>query len=191
MARIEVICGPMFSGKTEELLRRLKRLKYSGTEFLLFKPKIDNRYSEDEVQTHEKSSMKSIPVDIAEEILTICERHPDLKVVAIDETQFFLRSESSGRNLIEVVMELKKMGKRIILNGLDMDFLGYPFGLMPDLLAIADTVSKLKAVCMECGEDANMSYRVDPSKDVVKLGSSDQYQALCFDHWHEKTRKTK
>ena len=185
MQRIEVICGPMFSGKTEELLRRLKRLKYSKANYMLFKPSLDNRYSEDEVLTHDKTGLKSIPVNCAEEILDICEQNPDIKIIAVDESQFFLRKEEHGRNLVEVVQELKDRGYRILLNGLDMDFLGKPFGLMPELLAIADDVVKLRSVCLVCGEDATMSYRVDPTKEVVQLGSTEKYQARCFKHWHK------
>ncbi len=183
MERIEVICGPMFSGKTEELIRRLKRLKYSRTNFLLIKPKIDNRYSEIEVVTHERVSLSAHSVDNAEQILEVCEQNPETKVVAIDESQFFLRKEQEGRNLVEVCQLLKENGYRVILNGLDMDFMGNPFGLMPELMAIADDITKLRSVCVVCGGDATMTYRQDPSEDQVQLGSTDKYQARCFPHW--------
>lgn len=186
-ARIEVICGPMFSGKTDELLRRLNRLKYSRTEFLLFKPKLDNRYSELSVVTHDNKSVNSISVDTAEQILEICDQNPDISVVAVDESQFFYRKEPNGRNLVDVCQVLKQNGYRVILNGLDMDFMGKPFGLMPELLAIADDVTKLKSVCLVCGADANMTYRVNEQNDqVVELGSLDKYQARCYTHWLNK-----
>lgn len=183
MERIEVICGPMFSGKTDELIRRIKRLKYSQTEFMLFKPKIDNRYSEIEVVTHDNVSLTSIAVENAEQILEICDQHPNIKVIAVDESQFFLRKEPEGRNLLEVCQILKMNGYRVILNGLDMDFMGKPFGLMPDLLAIADDVTKLRSVCLVCGGDATMTYRKEENTDQVQLGSNDKYQARCFTHW--------
>lgn len=186
MERIEVICGPMFSGKTDELIRRLKRLKYSQTEFILFKPRIDNRYSEVDVVTHDNHSLTAICVDTAEEILSVCDQSPDSKVIAIDESQFFLRKEPTGRNLVEVVQVLKLNGYRVILNGLDMDFMGKPFGLMPELLAIADDVTKLRSVCIVCGNDASMTYRVDPNEEQVQLGSQDKYQARCFHDWKKK-----
>jgi thymidine kinase len=182
--RIEVICGPMFSGKTDELLRRLNRLKYSRTDFMLFKPKVDNRYSDISVVTHDNVSLDSISVEYAEQILEICDKQKDIKVVAIDEAQFFLKKEPQGINLVEVCQVLKENGYRVILNGLDMDFMGKPFGLMPELLAISDEVTKLKSVCLICGADATMTYRVDEKNgDLVQLGSTDKYQARCFNHW--------
>ena len=183
MDRIEVICGPMFSGKTDELIRRIKRLKYSQTEFMLFKPKLDNRYSEVEVVTHDNVSLTSIAVENAEQILEICDQNPTIKVIAVDESQFFLRKEPVGRNLLEVCQVLKMNGYRVILNGLDMDFMGKPFGLMPDLLAIADDVSKLRSVCLVCGGDATMTYRKEENTEQVQLGSNDKYQARCYTHW--------
>lgn len=184
--KIEVICGPMFSGKTEELMRRIKRLKYSHTDFLLFKPKLDNRYSEDKVVTHDQVAVSSIPVENAEQIIEVLNNHPDVKVIAVDESQFFLRKEPEGRNLVEVCRLLKMNGYRIILNGLDMDFLGNPFGLMPELMAIADSITKLTSVCLICGGDATMSYRKDDNEEQVGLGSTDKYQARCFVHWKKK-----
>ena len=186
MERIEVICGPMFSGKTDELLRRLKRLKYSNTAFMLFKPKVDNRYSEIEVVTHDNLSLTSIAVENAEQILEICDQNPNAKVIAIDESQFFLRKEDEGRHLVEVCQILKLHGYRVILNGLDMDFMGNPFGLMPELLAIADDVTKLRSVCLICGGDASMTYRKDENEEQVQLGSTDKYQARCYTHWKKK-----
>lgn len=186
--KIEVICGPMFSGKTEELMRRIKRLRYSHTDFLLFKPKTDTRYSEDSVVTHDQVSVSSIPVESAEHILEICDQHPHIKVIAVDESQFFLRKEPVGRNLVEVSHILKLNGYRVILNGLDMDFMGKPFGLMPELLAMADEVSKLRSVCLVCGADASMTYRKDDNEEQVHLGSTDKYQARCFECWKKKKK---
>jgi thymidine kinase len=183
--RIEVICGPMFSGKTDELLRRLNRLKYSRHEFLLFKPKLDNRYSEISVVTHDNKATDSVSVENAEQILEICDQNPNIKVVAVDESQFFLRKEPVGRNLVEVCQLLRASGYRVILNGLDMDFMGNPFGLMPELMAISDEVRKLTSVCLICGADATMTHRVDENQEVVELGSTDKYQARCFTHWHK------
>lgn len=182
--RIEVICGPMFSGKTEELIRRLKRLKYSRTEFLLFKPKVDTRYDEYNIVTHDNQSLISMPVQDAAEILEIWNANKDIRVIAIDEAQFFLIKEAEGKpNLVRVVQEMKKHGCRLILNGLDMDFLGNPFGLMPELMAISDNITKLTSVCVICGKEAHMTYKMKPSLDQVELGSTDKYQSRCFEHW--------
>jgi thymidine kinase len=183
--KIEIICGPMFSGKTEELIRRLKRLKYSKQDFLLFKPKMDNRYSEDMVITHDKVEISAIPIEKAADILSICDEHPNVKVVAIDEAQFFYNEPSY--NLVKVVQMLKLNDYRVIINGLDMDFQGNPFGLMPQLMAIADDIKKLKSVCVICGNDANMSSRLVSADhlSIVELGSQDKYQPRCYKHWKE------
>lgn len=188
--RLEVICGPMFSGKTEELIRRVKRLKYSNTDHLVFKPKIDTRYSDFSIVTHDRVSLTSHTVDSAEEILEMCENNSQVKVIAIDEAQFFLREDPAGRNLLQVCQELLSRGYRIIINGLDMDYMGRPFGLMPDLMAIANSVSKLKSVCSVCGGDADMTYHTNKTDDsVVELGSNDKYQARCLEHWLESRKK--
>lgn len=183
--KIEVICGPMFSGKTDELLRRLRRLKYSKTDYLLFKPKVDNRYSEYSVVTHDSSSLQAFSVEEAQEILKICDENNQVKVIAIDESQFFFKDEGDKPNLVQVCQILKKHGYRVILTGLDMDFLGQPFGLIPELLAIADEITKLKSVCLICGADANMSFRLNEKSSQVQLGSTDIYQARCYEHWLE------
>lgn len=184
--KIEIICGPMFSGKTEELLRRLKRLQYAKKTYYLFKPENDTRYSEKAVLTHEQVGADAIPVSKAQEIIDyINEKHeqegvyPD--VIAIDETQFFDFNESP--NLIDVAKALKDHGFRIIMNGLDMNFMGIPFPIMPELLAIADDIQKLKAVCSICGEEASMSYRISNSSEQILLGSDDIYQARCHKDW--------
>ncbi len=182
--RLEVICGPMFSGKTEELIRRVKRLKYSNTDYIVFKPKIDTRYSEFSVVTHDRVSLTSFTVDSAQQILEACDNNPQVRVIAIDEAQFFLKEESTGPNLLAVCQHLKAKGYRVIVNGLDMDYLGRPFGLMPELMAIADEVSKLKSVCAVCGSEASMTYHMNKTDESqVELGSEDKYQARCFEHW--------
>lgn len=183
--RIEIICGPMFSGKTEELIRRLKRLKYANQTYLLFKPSTDVRYSETEVLTHDMVGLKSVPVDSAGEILEIIDLNKDKKidVIAIDEGQFF--SIKDNPSLVQVVTLLKENGYRVIVNGLDMDFMGKPFVNMPELLAIADSISKLTSVCCICGNEGTMTYRTNSSSEQLELGSFDKYQARCFKHWKE------
>lgn len=178
---IEIVCGPMFSGKTEELLRKLNRLHYAKTDFLLFKPKIDDRYDAQKVVSHSKNSMAAIIVENSLDILKHCDNHPDIKHIGIDEIQF-LPSEDPF-NAFKLCIELKKRGYRIMASGLDMDYKGMPFGIMGSLLAIADNVHKLKAVCFECGEDAGMSAKITESLDIIDVGSTDKYQSLCWEHW--------
>ena len=188
--RLEVICGPMFSGKTEELIRRVKRLKYSNTDHLVFKPKIDTRYSDFSIVTHDRVSLTSYTVDSAEEILELCVKNSQVKVIAIDEAQFFLREDPAGRNLLQICQLLVSQGYRVIVNGLDMDYMGRPFGLMPDLLAIAHSVTKLKSVCAVCGGEADMTYHMNKQDESqVELGSTDKYQARCYEHWVEPRKK--
>lgn len=186
--RIDIICGPMFSGKTSELLRRLERLDYANKKYLLFKPKFDNRYSEDSVVSHSKKSNKSISINMASEILDVIKKNPDSKIVAIDEAQFFGKNEIMS--LFHVCLELKKQEYTVIINGLDMDSDAKPFGWMPELMAIADSIQKIKAVCMfpGCGEDAEMSLKLGNNKsvdgdNVIELGEKDKYEARCFKHW--------
>lgn len=183
--RIEIICGPMFSGKTEELIRRLKRLKYANQNFLLFKSSTDVRYSETEVLTHEKVGLASIPVESAGEILEIIDLNNDKKidVIAIDEGQFFNPSDSPS--LLKVVTHLRENGFRVIVNGLDMDFMGKPFLTMPELMAVADNIHKLTSVCCVCGNEGTMTYRTATTGELLELGSFDKYQARCFKHWKE------
>lgn len=167
---IEVICGSMFSGKTEELIRRLKRAQFANQKIAIFKPTVDVRYSEVEVVSHDLHSLKSTPIADASYMLEI----PDeIQVVGIDEAQFF------GNNLVEVCQKLADKGVRVIIAGLDTDFLGNPFGPMPELMAIAEDVQKVHAICVRCGNLANHSHRLSKSADLVLLGEKDVYEPLC------------
>lgn len=167
---IEVICGSMFSGKTEELIRRLKRAKIARQKVEIFKPAVDKRYSEDDIVSHDSNAIHSTPVDNSRSILLMTS---DVDVVGIDEAQFF------DDGIIEVCTELANNGTRVIIAGLDMDFRRIPFGPMPALLAIADDVSKVHAICVECGHIANYSYRLVNSDRRVLLGEKNEYQPLC------------
>jgi thymidine kinase len=190
---IEIICGPMFSGKTTELLRLLERLSLADKKFLLFKPSFDDRYSQDCVISHSKKELKSIPIKNAQEIMDVVNlpENKSINCIAIDEAQFFDKNEKF--NLIQLCFELKSRNCKVILNGLDMDCDGKPFGLMPDLMAISDRINKLTAICMYrgCGETAEMSYKKDKERDldaenVVELGEKDLYQARCYRHWKKE-----
>lgn len=167
---IEVICGSMFSGKTEELIRRLKRVQYAKLPVEIFKPEVDNRYHEKDVVSHDENAIPSIPVKSAKEIL---ERIGKAKVIGIDEAQFF------DLELVDVANEIAKNGIRVVVAGLDMDYLGKPFGPMPGLMATAEYVTKVHAICVNCGQLAQHSHRVDSSEDLVHLGSGDEYEPLC------------
>lgn len=187
---LEIICGPMFSGKTEELLRKLNRLNYAKKSFLLFKTRIDNRYHNDKVISHSKNSMFAINVENSLDILRVCEQHPEIKYIGIDEIQFLPKDDLF--NALKLCIELKKRGYKIFASGLDMDHQGNPFGIMGSLLAIADKVEKLKACCFICGEDAGMSAKLDSdSLDLIDVGGSEKYQSLCFNHWIEIFEKQK
>lgn len=171
---IEVICGGMFSGKTEELIRRAKRAYIAGQQVVVVKPAIDNRYSEDEVVSHNQSSLPGIRVNTADQIILLTS---SAKVVCIDEAQFF------DDRIIDVVNTLANDGKRVILAGLDMDFEGKPFEPMPQLLAIAEYVTKLHAICSESGIMAHYSQRVVENDDQVLVGEKDAYEPRarhCF-----------
>jgi thymidine kinase len=167
---IEVICGSMFSGKTEELLRRIKRAKFANQEVILFKPARDTRYSEDSVVSHDDNSMLSVVVQYPKDMLRIV---GDEEVVGIDEAQFF------DQSLVSVVQQMAVDGKRIIIAGLDMDFKGEPFGPMPYLLSVAEYITKVHAICPHCGNLATHSYRLDPSEEQVLLGAKDAYEPRC------------
>ncbi|MDO4190067.1 MAG: thymidine kinase [Bacteroidales bacterium] len=169
---IEVICGSMFSGKTEELLRRLKRAKIAKQRVEIFKPAIDTRYSDVEVTSHDHNATLSTPVDAADSILLLC---GDADVVGIDEAQFF------DDSLVRVCIELANMGVRVILAGLDMDYLCRPFGPMPQLMAIADDVTKVHAICVHCGMPAYVSHRLVEGSKQVLLGETDKYEPICRD----------
>lgn len=167
---IEVIAGSMFSGKTEELIRRLKRAQIANKSVKIFKPTTDNRYHTTDIVSHNKNGIPSIPVERAEDILPLVE---DAEVVAIDEAQFF------DNNLTKVCSMLALKGIRVIVAGLDMDYKGIPFGPMPELMAIAEYVTKLHAICMQCGGIANFSYRKTISEEQILLGEIETYEARC------------
>lgn len=167
---IEVICGSMFSGKTEELIRRLKRVKIANLKVEIFKPAIDTRYDEVRIVSHDTNSIISTPVESSQTILLLAQ---DVDVVGIDEAQFF---DAEIGNVCE---QLAMKGMRVIVAGLDMDYLGNPFGQMPGLLAKADYITKLHAICMKCGNIANVSYRKVPAEGQVLLGEKDIYEPRC------------
>lgn len=167
---IEVVTGSMFSGKTEELIRRLKRAKFARQKVEIFKPTVDMRYSETEVVSHDENAIRSTPVDNSSNILMLS---ANVDVVGIDEAQFF------DKGLVDVVVKLANMGIRVIVAGLDMDFKGQPFGPMPGIMAVADYVTKVHAICMRCGSIAQFSHRISEKEQVVLLGEKDVYEPLC------------
>jgi thymidine kinase len=167
---IEVICGSMFSGKTEELIRRLKRAKIANLKVEIFKPAIDVRYDEIKIVSHDENYIQSTPIDNSQTILLMAQ---DVDVVGLDEAQFF------DDQIMTVCDELAKRGVRVIVAGLDMDYTGKPFGQMPFLMAKADYVTKLHAICMKCGNIANYSYRIIPSEEQIMLGAKNAYEPRC------------
>ncbi|MCR9063211.1 MAG: thymidine kinase [Cytophagales bacterium] len=167
---VEVICGSMFSGKTEELIRRLNRAKIAKQNVEIFKPGIDTRYDEEDIVSHNKNSIRSTPVNSAAEILLYA---GNCDVVGIDEAQFL------DKGVVEVVNKLASSGKRVIIAGLDMDSKGEPFGPMPMLMAIAEYVTKVHAICVKCGDIAHYSYRKVESETQVMLGEQESYEARC------------
>ena len=173
---IEVICGSMFSGKTEELIRRVKRAQIARQKITIFKPTIDIRYSHEDVVSHNQNAITAIPVEHSRLILHMGQ---ESDVVAVDEAQFF------DDGIVEVCRKLANMGKRVIVAGLDMDYLGQPFGPMPNLLVIADEVYKTRAICMQCGRLATFSYRIADSKQQVLLGEKQEYMPLCRSCYQE------
>jgi thymidine kinase len=177
---IEVICGSMFSGKTEELIRRIKRATFAGQKVEIFKPELDVRYGEEEVVSHDANSMVSTPVESSGSILILSN---NADVVGIDEAQFF------DPELVSVCAQLANQGKRVIVAGLDMDYKGRPFGPMPGLLAIAEYVTKVHAICVDCGSLAHHSFRVIQSEKLVELGEVNEYKPLCRACFHEKNTK--
>lgn len=168
--RIEVICGSMFSGKTEELIRRLKRANFAKQRVEIFKPSIDTRYSEEKVVSHDSNSFQSTPVDSSGSILLFTS---EIDVVGIDEAQFF------DEGLVDVCNELANNGVRVIIAGLDMDYKGIPFGPIPALCAIADEVTKVHAICVRCGDLAYISHRTIANDKRVLLGEKTEYEPLC------------
>ena len=168
--RIEVVCGSMFSGKTEELIRRMKRAEFARQKVEIFKPSLDTRYSEEEVVSHDSNHILSTPIESSASILLLA---TDVDVVGIDEAQFF------DDELVTVCNELAKRGTRVIVAGLDMDYMGKPFGPMPALMAIADEVTKVHAICVRCGSLAYVSHRTVESDKLVLLGEKAEYEPLC------------
>lgn len=167
---IEVICGSMFSGKTEELIRRLRRANFAHQHVKIFKPIIDNRYAENDVVSHNANTITAIAVEKANDIL---ELEDGVNVVGIDEAQFF------GLELTEVCQTLALRGIRVIVAGLDMDYRGVPFGPMPHLLAVAEYITKVHAICVHCGNLATHSYRFTQETDVVMVGETESYEPRC------------
>lgn len=168
--RIEVVCGSMFSGKTEELIRRMRRAMFARQKTGIFKPSMDTRYSNHDVVSHDHNSIISTPVDTSASILLLAS---DLEVVGIDEAQFF------DEGLIPVCNTLANNGVRVIVAGLDMDYKGNPFGPMPGLCAIADEVTKVHAICVRCGAQAYISHRLVHNDKRVLLGEREEYEPLC------------
>jgi len=168
---IEVVCGSMFSGKTEELLRRIKRARFARLPTVVFKPKVDDRYDEVKVVTHEGISTEAVPIASANEMLSLV--GPNVAVVGVDEVQFF------DDAVVDVIEELANRGARVICAGLDQDYKGLPFGPMPRLLAIAEYVTKLHAVCVRCGAEASRSQRLVAMEGQLFVGGAAAYEARC------------
>lgn len=178
--RIEVICGSMFSGKTEELIRRLKRSKFAKQRVEIFKPSIDTRYAESEVVSHDKNSILSTPIESSASLLLFTS---EIDVVGIDEAQFF------DEGLVGVCNELANQGIRVIIAGLDMDYKGIPFGPIPALCAIADEVTKVHAICVKCGDLAYISHRIIENDKRVLLGEKEEYEPLCRKCYQKALKK--
>ena len=178
---IEVICGSMFSGKTEELIRRIKRAKIANQKFKVFKPTIDSR-SKNYIESHDESKIESTEVKNSSDIL---DRVENCDVVAIDEAQFF------DDEIVNVCNQLANKGIRVIIAGLDMDYLGNPFGPIPNLMAIAEYVTKVHAVCKKSGNIANYSFRKNKKKDIVVIGEKDKYEPLSRAIFYKKMKKDK
>ena len=177
---MEVICGSMFSGKTEELIRRLRRAEMAGQNVEIFKPKLDTRYAEEEVVSHNHNKIRSTPVETPNEILLL---GSTCDVVGIDEAQFF------DESIVEVANELANNGIRVVIAGLDMDFMGRPFGPIPNLMATAEYVTKVHAICKRTGTLANYSLRTSMSKDLVELGETESYEAVSRKVFNEEFLK--
>ncbi|MBR6649584.1 MAG: thymidine kinase [Bacteroidaceae bacterium] len=180
--RIEVICGSMFSGKTEELIRRMKRAKFARQKVEIFKPAIDTRYSDEEVVSHDSNHIMSTPIESSASILLLA---TDVDVVGIDEAQFF------DQELTAVCEELARRGTRVIVAGLDMDFRCQPFGPMPSLMAVADEVTKVHAICVRCGNLAYVSHRLVSNDKQVLLGEKMEYEPLCRECYYEALAQRK
>lgn len=187
---LEVITGCMFAGKTEELIRRINVFEFAKKEVVVFKPKIDNRYSEDKVVSHAGSSVKSILAESSRDIMDYMSQHPEIEIIAIDEVQFF------DEDIILAVNDLADAGKRVMVAGLDMDFRGEPFGVMPALMTQAEFVTKLTAVCTQCGSPGTRTQRLVDGKPakyddpVIFVGASESYEARCRHCHHISNRPT-
>ena len=179
---IEVICGSMFSGKTEELLRRIKRAEFAGQKVEIFKPAVDKRYDDEDVISHDRNKMEATPVEASSNLVLLAN---DCDVVGIDEAQFF------DDGIVEVANQLANSGKRVIIAGLDMDFKGRPFGPIPNLMAIAEYVTKVHAVCMKTGNLANYSFRKISSDKLVELGEKTEYEPLSRAVFWDELNKNK
>lgn len=179
---IEVICGSMFSGKTEELIRRMKRAEFAKMKVEIFKPKIDNRYHEEDVVSHNQNSIRSTAIEHSSQLLLLTS---DVEVVGIDEAQFF------DDGLPDVCNDLANQGIRVICAGLDMDFMGRPFGPMPNLLAVAEFVTKVHAICVDTGNLAQYSYRHVEGDSVVQLGEQESYVPLSREAYQKRMQARK
>ena len=175
--RIEVICGSMFSGKTEELIRRIKKVEFSKQKFIVFKPKTDSRNPKRKIVSHAKNEISSQVVDKASDVFNLGKNYP---VIAIDEAQFF------DQDLVLICNKLANKGHRVIVAGLDMDYKGNPFGPMPNLMACAEEVTKVHAVCIESGQKANYSFRKNINEDLVMVGEKKEYEPLSRDAFFKK-----
>ena len=178
--RIEVVCGSMFSGKTEELIRRMRRAEFARQRVEIFKPAIDTRYSEEDVVSHDMHAIPSTPIDSSAQILLLSS---EIDVVGIDEAQFF------DNGLVEVCNQLANNGVRVIVAGLDMDYKGVPFGPIPALCAIADEVTKVHAICVKCGNLAYLSHRTVDNDRRVLLGETAEYEPLCRECYRKAMEK--
>lgn len=176
---IEVICGSMFSGKTEELIRRMRRAEFAHQKVEIFKPSIDVRYSEEEVVSHNATTIRSTPVSSSQNILLMSS---DVDVVGVDEAQFF------DEGIVDVCRQLANRGVRVIVAGLDMDYTGKPFGPMPALMATAEYVTKVHAICVRCGNLAHHSHRLTKDNALVMLGEKDTYEPICRHCFAELTK---
>jgi len=180
--RVEVVCGSMFSGKTEELIRRLRRAQFAHQKVEIFKPSVDTRYSDEDVVSHDRNSIHCTPIDSSSSILLLSS---DIDVVGIDEAQFL------DQGLVDVCNQLANRGVRVIVAGLDMDYKGIPFGPIPALCAIADDVTKVHAICVKCGSLAYLSHRIVDNDKRVLLGETGEYEPLCRECYMKATKEEK
>ncbi len=179
---IEVICGSMFSGKTEELLRRLRRAKIANQKVVIFKPALDNRYATHKVVSHDANSLEAVPVVDSQQLMNLAGGYD---VIGVDEAQFF------DAELVQTVQQLALDGCRVIIAGLDMDFRGQPFGPIPQLLAVAEYITKLHAICQQCGHLATHSFRLSANEETIELGAQQTYEARCRSCYAEGEKKQK